>query len=114
MRRFFGMMPSNEIEIEKDLVDSNALYITIQAGPNGWSILWADGGSTYKDEVHSAEENYNIALEEVKSHVTIVSENAKRAYKVCNNSTREAVDDDCGESWDEECTELCCDSEFCD
>ena len=80
------MMPSNEIEIERILVDDYGLKITIQAGPNGWTILWADGASTYKDEVHSAEENYNIALEEVKKHVTIVSEyeaSKESAEEVC-------------------------------
>ena len=75
MKRFFGMMPTSEIEIEKILTDDNGMKVRIQAGPNGWTILWADGGSTYKDEVHTTEENYNIALEEVKKHLTIVSEN---------------------------------------
>ena len=111
MHRFFGMMPNSEIEIEKILVDSDGLNITIQAGPNGWSIIWADGGSTYKDEVHTAEENYNIALKEVKSHVTIVSEKTKRAYQVCSES-KETVDDDCGESWEETCSESCEDEEY--
>lgn len=83
MKRFFGMMPSSEIEIEKRFKDNLGLYVTIQAGHNGWTILWADGGSTYKDEVHTAEENFNIALEEVKKHLTIVSEVEECTKKEC-------------------------------
>ena len=71
MRRFFGMMPSNEIEISKDFKDKNNYFVTIQAGPNGWTILWADGGSTYKDEEHSAQENFDIAY---KTAVEMVGE----------------------------------------
>ena len=82
MNRFFGMMPRSEIEIEKRFKDDNGLSITIQAGPNGWTILWADGGSTYKDEVHTAEENFNIALEEVKKHLNVVEETTPKSYEV--------------------------------
>lgn len=80
MNRFFGMMPSSEIEIEKRFKDDNGLFVTIQAGPNGWTILWADGGSTYKDEVHTAEENFNIALEEAKKHLNLVEDTAPKSY----------------------------------
>ena len=69
MRRLFGMMPSAEIEIEKTYKDSNGLKVGIQAGKNGWTILWSDGGTTYKDEVHTAEENFNIALDQAKKDV---------------------------------------------
>lgn len=80
MNRFFGMMPSSEIEIEKRFKDDNGLFVTIQAGPNGWTILWADGGSTYKDEVHTAEENFNIALEEAKKHLNLVEDTTSKSY----------------------------------
>lgn len=39
------MMPRSEIEIEKKYDAGNGMYITIQAGPNGWTIIYADGGS---------------------------------------------------------------------
>ena len=68
MKRFFGMMPRSEIEIEKvfkDSPDSN-FKETIQAGPNGWTIIWADGGSTFKDESIGTEKNFKNALEYLK------------------------------------------------
>lgn len=69
MNRMFGMMPSAEIEIEKTYKDESGLKVRIQAGKNGWTIIWADGGTTYKDEVHTAEENFNIALEQATKDV---------------------------------------------
>lgn len=61
MKRFFGMMPSSEIEKEKRFKDKCDLSITIQAGPNGWTVIYADGSTNYKDEVATTEENFNKA-----------------------------------------------------
>jgi len=63
MNRFFGMMPSSKIAIERVFEDNNGYKITIQAGCNGWSILWADCGSTFKDEVDTAENNFKKAFD---------------------------------------------------
>ena len=63
MKRFMGMMTSNEIEREENFKDQNDLKIKIQAGPNGWTILYADGASTYRDNTCSTEENFNEAYE---------------------------------------------------
>ena len=51
-------------EREERFKDSNDFKITIQAGPNGWAILYADGGSMYLDESIGTEENFNKAYEE--------------------------------------------------
>ena len=66
MLRLFGMMPRNEIEIERHYKDQYGMKITIQAGPHGWTVLWADGGSDYKDEDHTALYNYVTAKEFVE------------------------------------------------
>ena len=50
MERFFGMMPSSEIEIEKGYTDCLNFRILIQAGCHGWSVLWGDRSSNYRDE----------------------------------------------------------------
>lgn len=68
MKRFFGMMPSDEIEKEviwKDDPDSN-FKETIQAGPNGWSIIWADTSTTFKDDPKGTTANYKEAVEKLK------------------------------------------------
>ena len=62
MNRFFGMMPSNCIEKEEHYRDSNGLSIIIQAGPEGWSILWADGGSNFKDADTTTDQNFDEAF----------------------------------------------------
>lgn len=67
MKRFFGMMPSVEIEKEKRYTDDNNLEITIQAGPHGWTVIYADGGTNYQDVDDTTENNfqaaYNVAVE---------------------------------------------------
>ena len=66
MKRFFGMMPSTEIEIEKYYKDEDGYKITIQAGKNGWTIIYADHSTDFKDIISSANENfeeaYNLAV----------------------------------------------------
>lgn len=63
MKRFFGMMPCDEIEREERYLDKYNYKIIIQAGPNGWSILYADGSSQYKDETKSTDDNFKEAYE---------------------------------------------------
>lgn len=63
MQRFFGMMPSSEIAIEKVYKDKYDLTISIQAGEHGWTVLWADGGSNYKDVDDTSENNFRAAYE---------------------------------------------------
>lgn len=63
MKRFFGMMPSEEVEKEKLYIDDSNLKIRIQAGPHGWTIIWADGGTTYIDEDNTTEDNFQNAYD---------------------------------------------------
>lgn len=67
MQRFFGMMPSEEIEIE-ERIRINDLYVIVQAGPNGWTILYTDGSSEYQDVVDTTENNYKSAIKVLESH----------------------------------------------
>ena len=67
MRRFFGMMPSSEIEKE-ERIRINDLYVTVQAGPNGWTIMYADNTSEYQDVVDTTENNYKSAIKVLESH----------------------------------------------
>lgn len=66
MKRFFGMMPSSEIEIEKHYRDKDGYKVTIQSGVNGWTIIYADYSTDFKDIISSAnknfEEAYNLAV----------------------------------------------------
>lgn len=73
MKRFFGMMPSDEIEMEETYKDDMDHSIVVQAGKNGWTLLYADGSSEFKDvETETAKENFDIALNHLKSKLTIV------------------------------------------
>lgn len=62
MNRFFGMMPRNEIDKEETFIDENNYKVTIQAGYNGYTIIYADGSSQYEDITCSTEENFNKAF----------------------------------------------------
>lgn len=94
MKRFFGMMPSDEITIEKTyrahgiMVD---VYITIQAGPNGWTVIWPDKGTNYDDKTDDPEENFKTAYELAKTKYPDMVED--------NESAEEC---DCCEECDEE------------
>lgn len=91
MKRFFGMMPSSEVEVEKTYIDSCDLKITVQAGPNGYSIIYADHSTEYEDVEDTTENNLQRALDKIKSH---------------NLEIRE-----CDESDDCECCEESCECE---
>ena len=67
MKRMFGLMPNNEVEKEKQYIDHNGYTIGIQAGKKGWTIIWADGGTTYKDIVATTDENFNEAYTRLTS-----------------------------------------------
>lgn len=62
MNRLFGLMPNNETVIERTFIDQNNLTVMIQAGPNGWSIIYSDYSSKYNDEKSTTEENFNKAF----------------------------------------------------
>ena len=66
-----GMMPSSEIEVSKTFKDDLGLKIRIEAGKNGWTIMYADSSSEYKDVVDTTENNFQTALSVLKSHFNV-------------------------------------------
>lgn len=68
MKRFMGMMPSDEIKIEKKYDDGYGQKVIVQAGENGWSILYADHSSQYQDKIDTSENNFKAALKILKSN----------------------------------------------
>ena len=70
MKRFMGQMPI--VEIKKTVTFKENIMgkcITIEAGPNGWTIVYADGGTEYKDnESAGTEANYQEALSTLHTH----------------------------------------------
>jgi hypothetical protein len=69
MKRFFGMMPSSEVKREEQFrVGVGQLIVTIQADENGWTILYADSSSEYKDEVDTTDNNFDKAMSVLKTH----------------------------------------------
>lgn len=84
MKRFFGMMPSNEIEKTVQYVDEMGLHVSIDAGKHGWTIRWADMSSTYKDKDSNTEENFKEAYEELVKHLKVTEVNPKNEkIEVC-------------------------------
>lgn len=63
MNRFFGIMPADEVEITKYFKDANDLTIRIEAGPNGWTIIWADHSTNYSDVLDTSENNFAKAFD---------------------------------------------------
>ena len=74
MKRFMGMMPSSEVKKEQRFkVGAGQLTVTVQAGENGWTILYADSSSEYKDVVDTTENNFNKAIEVLKTHFSDIN-----------------------------------------
>ena len=69
MKRFFGMMPSSEIEIEKSYKTDLGIII-IQAGPNGYSIIYGDGSPESEDISDTSENNFNKAYNIAKKLIS--------------------------------------------
>lgn len=61
MRSLFGLMPSEEVSIERRFKDTNGLGLLIQAGSKGWSIIYADHSSEYMDSNETPENNFEKA-----------------------------------------------------
>lgn len=74
MKRFFGMMPNSEIKIEKHYKDDNGYKITIQAGTHGWTIIYADSSSEFKDVDNTTDENFKTAYDIAKNELGILTE----------------------------------------
>ena len=68
MVRFCGMMPMHEISKEEHFRDEFGLKITIQAGLNGWTIIFADQSTIYEDTENTVENNFNKALTTAENH----------------------------------------------
>ena len=70
MKRMFGMMPSSEVELRESYKDNFGLTVRIEAGKHGWTIMWANGGSDYKDvDAESAIENFSEAFETAQNRI---------------------------------------------
>lgn len=76
MNRFMGMMPRSEIELTKKFQD-NLGKIIVEAGPNGWTITYADYSTEYRDCVDTSESNMEAALVVLKSHDLGITEIVK-------------------------------------
>jgi DNA topoisomerase IA len=63
-----GMMPSDEIKKEEKFkVGDLGLTVIIQSGENGWTIMYADMSSEYEDIIDTVENNFNKAMEILKT-----------------------------------------------
>lgn len=68
------MMPSTEIRIEKYYKDKNGYRITIQAGVNGWTIIYSDSSTEFKDITTSTDENFKEAFDLAVNRLGILTE----------------------------------------
>lgn len=92
MKRFFGMMPVDEIERTEHFVDKYGEPVRIDAGPNGWTVRFADMSSKYMDESIGTEANfknaYDVAIECI-GELTPKSEE-EEFDEVCEESTEDS------------------------
>lgn len=79
MKRFLGLIPKEDIKIDATY-RCDLGYVYIQSNRHGWTIVWADYSCTYKDVETTAEENFDAALNIVKSKITIEEPAIKGSY----------------------------------
>lgn len=63
MNRFFGIMPAADVEKCKEFRDNSGYRVTIEAGPKGWTIIWADQSTNYLDINDTTENNFKKAYD---------------------------------------------------
>ena len=63
MDRFMGMMPYNEVEIDKRYRYGNGSKVRLQAGPHGWTIIFDDMSSECYDVDATTDNNLMNAYE---------------------------------------------------
>lgn len=61
MERIAGKMPREATAIEAIYRDKYGDGCTIQAGPEGWTVIYSDGYMSLKDTVAETEINFNEA-----------------------------------------------------
>lgn len=83
MKRFFGKIPYYCIEKEVRFDTGDGLYLTIEAGPEGWTIIYADGGTEFKDIVDTTENNFNEAYECAKRYFPKMRKEKCNGNDVC-------------------------------
>jgi hypothetical protein len=118
MNRFFGMMPTSEIKrMQSFKVGFEQLTVTIQAGENGWTILYADSSSKYKDVVDTTDNNFDKAMEVLKLDFDNINpvavkfpeevrgevreERREERMKVEVEDARNIMEEECGEEIEE-------------
>ena len=84
MNRFMGMMHSSEVEIEENFkVSDDQLVVTLQAGKNGWTILFADSSSEYQDIESTAEDNFQLAVNRLNECFDNINQiKSKSSYEI--------------------------------
>lgn len=84
MQRFFGRMLSSEVTLQKTYKDKYGLTLRLEAGPHGWTVIYADGGTEYKDVDATPEENLEAAYQQALSHFSELTEVSEpKCYEVC-------------------------------
>lgn len=85
IKRFAGLMPVDDVEKEQIFSYNEDDGLRIQAGPKGWSIIYDDGSSEWKDNESTTNKNFamamNVAIEKVGP---IIPCNESHGIEVCN------------------------------
>lgn len=86
MNRIMGMMPQSEVEKTATYEDSHGSKITIEAGPNGWTVIYADHSTEYNDVVATTEENFGMALKTATESIgPLITEEEGQLVCVCTD-----------------------------
>ena len=62
IERLFGLLPIDEVKRQEHFIDSHGFIYTIQSAESGWTIIYSDGCTKYKDEINSIDDTKNFFI----------------------------------------------------
>lgn len=93
MNRFMGLMPPSEVERSEVFKDQHGMRITIDAGPHGWTIIFADNSTEYKDVDQDTNKNFFEAYNHlIDKGFGLTSTKPYNAYKEPDTSVEDDYD----------------------
>ncbi len=67
-------MPASEVELQKVFDTGHGLKATVEAGKNGWTVIYADYSTEFKNENDTPENNLEKGIAVLRSHFSELTE----------------------------------------
>jgi len=69
MKRYWGVMPGDEIDKTLYFKEENGTNVIIDVGKNGWTVTFCDRSMIYKDKTQDVLDNLRDAIKQAEFKV---------------------------------------------